>query len=165
MVSFKYCPICAKKLVFPVIDGRKRGLCEACGWIYYKNPLPAVSAVIINAECELLLIKRAVEPYFGEWCLPGGFIEVGETLNEAGARELKEETGLVGDAERVVGAYIQKSDMYGFVLIVGVEYAIINDKLTPGDDALEAQFFHFKDLPNIPLESHMNLIRDFKATM
>jgi 8-oxo-dGTP diphosphatase len=161
MEDYRYCPLCRSELVPRTVEERDRGVCSGCGWIYYKNPLPAVACLVSREESGILLIKRAVEPYKGAWCIPGGFIEIDENIREAGIRELKEETGLEGMPGDLIGAYIQKSRMYGAVLIVGIAFTAEKGDPTPGDDAEEARFFAPKDMPDIPLESHRNLIRDF----
>ena len=66
--------------------------CIRCGNTVYVNPLP-VSVVLLPVDGGLLLVRRTQEPQAGKWSLPGGFIEIGESWQEAGARELFEETG------------------------------------------------------------------------
>jgi 8-oxo-dGTP diphosphatase len=161
MKDYKYCPICGSSLEKKLADGRERLVCGTCGKICYWNPLPAAACLVANSKGSLLLVKRAVAPRKGEWCLPGGFIEMDETLPEAALRELLEETGLCGCAEQFIGAYIQKSDMYGAVLVVGVEIAAGDAEPIPGDDASEAKFFPQTDMPEIPFESHTKLIKKY----
>ena len=84
-----------------------------------------------------------------------------ETLSEAAVRELWEETGLSGRAGRVIGAHIQKSGMYGAVLVVGIEVIVGKGEPAPGDDAAEARFVSRVDLPKIPFESHTKLIKKY----
>lgn len=67
--------------------------CNACGFIEYSNPAPTVSVTIVR-DGKYLLAKRAVEPHKGTWDILGGFIEAGESAEEAAVRELKEEIGL-----------------------------------------------------------------------
>ena len=71
--------------------------CPACGQVTYRNPLP-VSVLLLPVDDGLLLVRRTQNPQAGRWGLPGGFIEVGETWQQAGARELREETGWHVDA-------------------------------------------------------------------
>jgi len=161
MKDYRFCPFCKGSFVEKHLEGHARNVCRKCGWIAYKNPLPAVSCLVSNPKNELLLIKRGIEPYKGAWCIPGGFVEMNETLREAAQRELVEETGVSGKAGRFVGAYIQKSRMYGAVMIVGIELTAKSSRVKAGDDAEDARFFPFKHLPEIPLESHRNLIKDY----
>ncbi|MGB3111363.1 MAG: NUDIX hydrolase, partial [Candidatus Omnitrophota bacterium] len=101
MEDYKYCPMCASALRLSEADGRDRLNCPKCGWIDYRNPLPVVACLVSNDDGDLLLIKRGIEPCRGSWALPGGFIEAGETIQDAGERELFEETGLQGVPERL----------------------------------------------------------------
>ena len=73
------------------MKGRPRLFCESCRTTIYENPVPATCLVTIDARERLLLVKRSVDPKKGWWCLPGGFMELRETPEEAGLRELAEE--------------------------------------------------------------------------
>lgn len=161
MKDYKYCPMCRSPLVEKLVEERHRLVCENCNWIYYKNPIPVIACMVTNKKGELLLVKRAIEPYKGEWSIPGGFMEFDETLPEAGSRELKEETGLEGRAGRFIGAHVQPSWMYGAVLVVGMEFLVEDETITPGDDAEEAEFMPMDALPDIPIESHLKLIEEY----
>lgn len=103
--------------------------CPACGNISYVNPLP-VSVVLLPVDDELLLIRRTVAPQIGQLALPGGFINVGESWQEAGARELWEETGI-----RIAAADIRLFDAQsapdGTVLIFGLAPAVRASDLPP----------------------------------
>lgn len=164
MKDYKFCPFCRSKLKKKHIEGRERLFCADCGWIRYLNPVPAVAALVKNKRNELLLIKRAVEPQVGEWCLPGGFVELGESLTDAGVRELEEETSIKGEPRCLVGVHIQKSRLYSSVIVIGFEYAVKSGRPSPGDDALDARFFPLKRLPVIPFASHRKLIKKFIST-
>jgi len=157
--------MCGALLARQFVGGRDRLTCKKCGWINFLNPLPVAACLVHNSKKELLLIKRGVEPSIGSWALPGGFIEIDETPQEAGRRELYEETGLSGTADRLVGVHMEESRMYGFVLVVGVEF-IVGDK-TPaaGDDATDVGFFARENMPDIPFASHRKLIEEFSARL
>jgi mutator protein MutT len=90
--QFKFCPKCGSdKFVENNIKSKK---CEKCGFVYYFNSCAATVAVIINENQELLVATRAHEPVKGTFDLPGGFVDLHETGEEAMSREVKEETGL-----------------------------------------------------------------------
>ncbi len=154
--------MCASVLQRDDIEGRSRLNCPKCKWINYRNPLPVIACLVTNKAGELLLIKRDLEPCKGKWALPGGFMEVDESLPEAGVRELSEETGLKGKPGRLIGAHTQESQMYGAVLMVGIEFIVEDEKIVPGDDASDAKFFPHKDLPEIPFISHRKLIEELQ---
>ena len=161
MQQYKFCPLCKASLEKSSVDGRDRLMCKECGWVNYYNPVPAIACLVLNREEDLLLIKRNVEPAVGAWALPGGFIEIDETLQEAGSRELREETGLDGTAGRLIGAYMQESKMYGSVLVVGMEFIIQDEDISTGDDAADARFFLREKMPPVPFTSHNKLIKAY----
>ncbi|MCD6271794.1 MAG: NUDIX hydrolase, partial [Deltaproteobacteria bacterium] len=86
------CHFCGSLLTKKFYDGRDRLFCKKCNEPIYENPLPATCVVLVDDNERLLLVKRSVEPKIGHWCLPGGFIEIGESPEKAALRELKEET-------------------------------------------------------------------------
>ncbi|EGK03052.1 NUDIX hydrolase [Dysgonomonas gadei] len=90
--QFKYCPKCGS--IRFVENNFKSKRCEDCGFIYYFNSCSSTIAIIINDDKELLVATRAHEPVKGTLDLPGGFVDMEETGEEAVAREVKEETGL-----------------------------------------------------------------------
>ncbi len=90
--KFRYCPICGSEHFEPQNDKSKK--CENCGFEYYLNPSAAVAAFIHNAQGELLVVRRKKAPGKGTLDLPGGFADIGETIEEALRREVKEETNL-----------------------------------------------------------------------
>ena len=160
MEKYKFCPICSEGLSKGFIEERDREYCKKCGWIRYLNPIPVV-ACIVEKRGELLLIKRGIEPKKGSWALPGGFVEFDETPYVAAERELKEETGLKSIAEKIVGVELQKSSMYGYVLVIGVSLKTKEGTLIAGDDAMDVKFFKKNDLPFIPFLSHKKLIENY----
>lgn len=90
--QFSYCPKCGAKAF--VEQNEKAKKCTACGFVYYFNPSSAVACFIRNSKGELLLVRRAKDPAKGTLDLPGGFVDMHESAEEAACREVKEETGL-----------------------------------------------------------------------
>jgi 8-oxo-dGTP diphosphatase len=158
-LNFKNCPICGTVLNSMTIEGRERLACPECGWVHYENPLPSAAAFVENSAGEILLVKRGVEPGYGKWALPSGFIEIEETPEEACLRELKEETGLEGKIRKLVGVYSQESYMYKNVIIIGYEVAA-RGQLQPGSDSLSAVYCVPEELPEIAFPSHKRMIAD-----
>ena len=157
MKKLIYCSTCGKKNDFGPKDGGTRYYCNNCKSIHYQNPKPTAT-LICPRENEILLVKRAFDPGKGEWNLPGGFLELGETLEEGAQRELKEETNLEGEVTRLLGNCSHFNSIFGDILLLGVEMKINNwDNLLAGDDALEAGFFHIDKMPFLTFECHREI--------
>ncbi|MFO7965630.1 MAG: NUDIX hydrolase [Desulfobacterales bacterium] len=157
-----YCHFCGKRLIRKTVDGYERLFCTACGIPIYQNPVPATCVVVVEEENNLLLVKRSVEPRIGEWCLPGGFVELGEFPDKSALRELKEETGLSGSAIKLLGVSTNPSIQYHSILMIG--YLIRRFSGTPvaGDDAAEVGWFPLNDLPEIAFDSHRRFVRQYR---
>jgi len=141
-----------------IIEGRRRLRCERCGEIHYENPLPATAMVCRNNKGDFLLVKRSEPPGVGQWCLPGGFIEVGETAQQGALRELKEETGLEGRILRVIDVVSRINGYWGDVLLIGFEVEITGGTLRAADDAADARYFPPKQLPEIAFDTHRRIL-------
>jgi ADP-ribose pyrophosphatase YjhB (NUDIX family) len=132
---------------------------------YPDNPLVGVGAVIIQDD-RVLLIQRGQAPLLGEWSLPGGVLECGETLREATIREAREETGLVVETRELLGVYervIRSDDQrvrYHYVLIDFLCRPVAGD-LKAGSDAADVRWFQREELDalNLPRDT-----RDVIAT-
>ncbi len=156
---FKYCPKCGGDLIREMIEGRWRARCVSCGEIHYENPLPATAIVCRNESGELLLVKRSDPPCVGGWCLPGGFIEVGETAQAGALRELKEETGLEGNVLGVIDVASRINGYWGDVLLIGFEVEVTGGELCAADDASEARYFNTDDMPEIVFDTHQHMLK------
>jgi ADP-ribose pyrophosphatase YjhB (NUDIX family) len=104
--KYRFCPLCAGRLEVCVLkEGEpERLVCGRCGFVFYLGP-KLVAGAIIELEGGIVLIQRAIEPGYGRWTFPGGFVERGEVAEEAAARETLEETGLKIKTTGIVGLY------------------------------------------------------------
>jgi 8-oxo-dGTP diphosphatase len=124
------------------------------------KPLIGVGAVIVQNN-RVLLIRRGQAPLLGEWSLPGGLLECGETLREATVREAREETGLVVDTVDRLGVYeriIRTDDgrvRYHYVLIDFLCRPVAGE-LKAGSDAAEVEWFRREELPALKLAADTN---------
>jgi len=112
---------------------------------YPKVPQPAVGAVVFK-EGRVLLVRRAKDPAAGTWAIPGGRVRLGETLQQAAEREIREETGLIVKAGAPVYTFdVIERDQQGRVrfhyIIVDLAADYVSGDLVAGDDALEAGWF------------------------
>jgi 8-oxo-dGTP diphosphatase len=127
---------------------------------YPESPLVGVGAVIVEKN-RVLLIRRGTAPLLGEWSLPGGVLECGETLREAVAREAREETGLVVETDEMLGVYerVIRDDegrvRYHYVLIDFLCRPISGD-LKAGSDAADVRWFTRDELPALNLAYDAN---------
>ena len=143
----KYCPECGDLLEVRWIapEGRNRSVCPRCNAIRYDNPRILVSTVVFH-EQRLLLCQRAQDPSSGLWNLPSGFMERGETLEAAAARETFEETGVRVRADDMHLYVVTSLPKIGEVYVcfrVGVD----SDACCAGNECLEAQFFDAAGVP------------------
>jgi len=159
----KYCPYCKTGLVEKFCEGALRRYCNDCNEPIYENPIPATCMVVVDNKDRVLLVKRSVAPKKGFWCLPGGFMELGETPEKAALRELKEETGLAGRIDMLLGVSSNPSAQYHTVLMVGFLVKSYSGSLIAGDDAIDTAYFHYNELPEIAFESHASFIRMYYA--
>jgi 8-oxo-dGTP diphosphatase len=106
-----------------------------------KTPPLAADCVVFDREGRLLLIKRGHAPFKGRYALPGGFVEIGETVEDAALRELKEETGIDGKIVRLIGVYSDpKRDPRGHTVSAAFLVRPRSTKVQGGDDAASAAF-------------------------
>lgn len=124
---------------------------------YPRHPRPSCHAVIPDpAGSRLLLIQRASEPYRGWWGLPGGAIELGETVEEALRREVQEETGLEIAPGRLltlkdaIGCDAEQRVTYHFVILFFTA-TLLGGELRAGDDAASAAWVEVSELDRYPL--------------
>ena len=160
MRTKNYCHVCGTGLTKKLIEDHERLFCPKCQYPVYENPIPATAAVVINENHEVLLVKRTVEPKVGQWCLPGGFVEMGESPEDGCLRELKEETGLEGEIHQWAGNIISESPVYQWVIVMGYSIKNVHGRLTAGDDCSEAVFFNPDTMPPIAFRSHREILKN-----
>jgi ADP-ribose pyrophosphatase YjhB (NUDIX family) len=157
-----YCPYCGNPLGSRKHEGRMRHYCESEDRFLYENPIPAATGLVMDEAGRLLLVRRNVDPGNGEWALPGGFVETGESPGAAAAREVSEETGLEVSRPRLIDIIHQNSEFYKTsLLIIGYHFEMFDGEIEPGDDAAEARFFAPDELPPLAFESHRRLVDIF----
>lgn len=111
LYRFRFCPLCGADAFIEHGDNARR--CNACGFTYYTNPRAATVAVIRNDRDELLVATRAKEPAQGTLDLVGGFLDLGETVEEGMCREIQEETGLSVHPDQLHYLFSQ-SNLYSY---------------------------------------------------
>jgi ADP-ribose pyrophosphatase YjhB (NUDIX family) len=143
--SIKFCKACGGEAPYriPADDNRERAVCKVCGTIHYENPLNVVGTVPAWNDT-VLLCKRNIEPRYGFWTLPAGFMELGETTAEGALRETVEEAG----------ARIELLGLYTVLNVVRVgqvhlfyRAALRDTDFAPGPETIEARLFREDEIP------------------
>ncbi len=150
----RYCCYCGKDIARRELEGKMRDYCPRCGSIFYENPLPVASTIVVNDRREVLLVRRKKDPYRDMWCLPIGFAESGEEIRDAALRELEEEAGVRGEIVRLIDVDTVENYFYGSLAIVTYEARMTGGSVRPGDDASDAAFFPIGDLPPLAWSSN-----------
>ena len=141
----KFCSTCgqAVSLLVPPGDNRERYVCPQCGTIHYQNPRNVVGTVPVW-EDKVLLCRRAIEPRYGYWTLPAGFMENDETTAAAAGRETEEEAG----------ANIELGDLFSLLNVVHVHQVhlfylarLVDLDFAPGIESLDVQLFGESEIP------------------
>ncbi|MGI8925916.1 MAG: NUDIX hydrolase [Tepidiformaceae bacterium] len=159
----RYCMQCGERLnsAVPEGDTRRRLVCIGCGFIHYVNPRPVAATIPERADGACLLGRRAIEPRFGSWVFPGGFMDMDETAEEAAARETKEEANLDVRDLRLLGVYTRPGP--GVVVIVFEATAV--GEASAGDETSEIAWFAPADIPweELAFDSTEHALRDWVA--
>lgn len=142
----KHCKNCGASVVYRVPDDgdiKQRAVCPSCQLIHYENPLNVVGTVPHLGD-KVLLCKRNIEPRWGKWTLPAGFMELGETTSEGAARETDEEAG----------AEIELEGLFTIINVARVGQVhlfyrakLLSDKFDPGHESLEARLYAEHEIP------------------
>ncbi|MCB5267291.1 MAG: NUDIX hydrolase [Candidatus Cloacimonetes bacterium] len=154
-----YCQRCGGKMKLNVdYENKIRSVCDACGFVLYRNPIPAVAMVVLNDKHELLLVLRKYEPRAGMWALPSGYAEIFMSPEQNAIAELSEETGLIGEIDHRIDWFYGFSPIYYRVISLGFRMKVTGGELLAGDDAADARFFPLDALPEIAFAAHRHFI-------
>ena len=140
-------------------DNRERFVCDHCTWIHYDNPR-VISTVLCVENGHILLCRRAIRPRYGFWTLPGGFMELGETAQDAAHRESFEEAGASVSATSLLGVYsIPRIGQVHLVYLTRLN----SPEITAGPESLDVAMVPISDIPWDELAFPVNhwTIRDY----
>ena len=159
-----FCSRCGSRLRFGAVDGehRERLICDTCGHIVYVNPRIVVTAFPVTDDGDLVLLRRGIEPGYGTWAQPGGFLEVDETVNQGAIRETLEETGLLIEPGEIIGLYTR---LEAAVVTIAFEARIVGGVPMVTPEALEVRSFAPADIPwdGIAFNTTQWALRDWLA--
>jgi ADP-ribose pyrophosphatase YjhB (NUDIX family) len=143
--EYRFCPRCAGRLGQRILkDGDpERLVCGACGFVFYLGP-KLVAGAIVEMDGGIVLIQRAIEPGYGKWTFPGGFVERGEVAEAAAARETLEETGLEIEVTGIVGLYTYDDQVPAIAVFSA---RVTGGEPAPLDETLDVRAFPRDGLP------------------
>jgi ADP-ribose pyrophosphatase YjhB (NUDIX family) len=141
-----------------------RLVCTSCGFIFYVDPKIAVGTIVRTARDprRLVLVRRAIEPGYGKWVFPGGYVDRGEALTAAAVREAREECGLVVRLDGLVNVYSYAGRT---PIIVVYAATAIGGQLAHDEECLETAEFDTSDIPwnDLAFQSTNDGLRDYLA--
>ena len=143
---FKHCKNCGVAVVYRIPDDgdtKPRAVCPACHTVHYENPLNVVGTIPVLGD-RVLLCKRNIEPRWGKWTLPAGFMELGETTEGGAARETDEEAGAQFEME---GLFTLLSVVRVGQVHIYYRARLLDTVFAPGPETIEAQLFDEASIP------------------
>jgi 8-oxo-dGTP diphosphatase len=145
-VEYRFCPACGGALDSRVLKAGdpQRLVCRACGFVFYMDPKVAVGTIIRTDDDRLVLVRRAIEPGYGLWVFPGGYVDRGEEIREAARREAREECGLEVRLDRLVNIYSYRGRA---PIIIVYAATVVGGELCNDEECLEARLFREEDIP------------------
>ena len=143
--AFRFCPKCAEPLDRKRLKHHEppRLVCGACAFILYDDPKVAACTIPVMDD-KILLLRRGIEPAYGKWVFPGGFIDRGERVEDAAVRETREETGVTVEVGHLLNAYSYPD--YPVVVLV-YPAKVVAGRPEALDETLEVRLFSPADLP------------------
>lgn len=158
----KFCSQCGAPLgeCYVPEERRERLLCSKCGTVSYLNPF-IVAGVIPEQDKKIVLLKRGIEPAYGAWTFPAGFVELGESVKEGAIRETKEETGLDVSVGELLGIYSYKN--VGVVTIVYMG-KVMGGSIQTCPESAEVKMFQKDEIPwdQLAFNSTKDALRDWE---
>ena len=143
--GYNFCPRCGGRLASRQIKAGEpeRLVCGSCGFVFYQGP-KLVAAVIFELDGGIVLTQRDIEPGYGKWTFPGGFMEQGETAEDTARREALEESGVEIEVGEVVGLYSYERQVPVIAVFTG---RVTGGELRPLDETMAVEVFPRDGLP------------------
>ncbi len=145
-------------MVLKDVFGTQRPACPNCRHVVYHDPKVAATC-IVERKGRILMIRRALQPGMGLWCMPGGYVDRGEVVEEAAAREVFEETGLVVEVERLVGLFSEKGRQ---VMVAAFSAKETGGDLQAGPEAQDVGFFLREELPPLAFPNDVHILERWR---
>lgn len=141
----KYCSECGAHVLkrTPANDNVERFICERCDRVFYENPT-IIAGCLAEWEGKILLCKRAIEPRAGSWTIPAGFMEIGESVELAAARETLEETGATVEVEALYSVFHVAPTNQVYIVYRG---RMLSPEVLAGPESAEVRLFEASQIP------------------
>jgi ADP-ribose pyrophosphatase YjhB (NUDIX family) len=145
--AFRFCPSCGGRLHSRLLKAGdpERLVCEACGFVFYLDPKVAVGTIIATEDDRVVLVRRAIEPGYGLWVFPGGYVDRGEEIRAAAVREAREESGLDVRLGHLVNIYSYPGASP--IIIVYTATVAGGELCRDEEECLEARLFSADEVP------------------
>jgi 8-oxo-dGTP diphosphatase len=164
MDIFSFCPACGVPLESRSLKtgDPDRLVCSRCGYVLYLDPKVAVGTIIDDGAGRVVLVRRAIEPGYGKWVFPGGYVDRGEHVLAAALREAREESGLVIELRGLVDIY-SYAGRTPVILVYAATW--LAGELQVDEEGLEARWFTREEIPwdELAFKSTYEGIRDYFA--
>ena len=144
----RFCPVCGADLAPRLVADRERPACPDCSFVLFKNPASAAAGVLLDDAGRVLLIRRAIEPFRGQWALPAGYQEIEEPPTATVQREVLEETGLTVTPYRLIDLIFIPDDPRKPANLAVYLCRVEGGTLRAADDAADARWFDLDALPD-----------------
>jgi ADP-ribose pyrophosphatase YjhB (NUDIX family) len=160
-LDYEFCPKCGAPLELKKIKPAEpeRLVCTKCHFIFFVDPKVAAATIFQSAN-KIVLARRAIDPGYGKWVFPGGFVDRGETVEEAACREALEEVHAEVELEELLGVY-----SYSGVPIVVIVFAAqwVGGELSAADECLEVRAFGPEEIPweDLAFSSIRDALKDY----
>jgi ADP-ribose pyrophosphatase YjhB (NUDIX family) len=151
--------MCAAELTPAMKAGRMRMACPSCRWVHFRDPAVGAAVLLTDESGRVLLVKRGpTSSRPGRWCIPCGFVDYGEDVRDAAARELREETGVVADVLDVIQVLSNSHDPAKLSIGFWFSGRLTGGILQAGDDAVDVGWFPLDGLPELAFETDQLLL-------
>jgi ADP-ribose pyrophosphatase YjhB (NUDIX family) len=163
--EYRFCPACGGPLEARRLKAADpdRLVCTSCGFVFYMDPKVAVGTIIRTDDERLVLVRRAIEPGYGLWVFPGGYVDRGEEITAAALREAKEESGLDVRIDGLINIYSYSG---GAPIIIVYAATALGGELCGDDECLETALFTRAQIPwnELAFRSTTDALQDYFKT-
>lgn len=160
--SFRFCPACGSALEMRQLKAGEplRPVCPRCGYVHYLDPKVAVGTVIEMPDERIVLVRRAIEPGYGLWVFPGGYVDRGEEVTVAAMREAREEAGLEVRLDGLINIYSYPGRP---IVVIVYKASVISGELRIDEESLEIRLFSRAEIPwdQLAFRSTHEALEDF----